>query len=437
MSYIFFFSYKRVVDGPYLETFFKDLSEELSGQLQLDVNDEIGFLDQKGIELGDAWEPTIADALQQSKVLVCAYSPRYFESEYCGKEWRVFQMRRELHQQSKKLAGDQNAQLPAVIIPVLWQPCTPVPAVTGIQYMYGNPQSFENQKGVRSLVKRKNVNQALYDDYIELLAEKIKNAVSHQLPQLPNLPALSQVPSAFVTQAQPAVVPAAAQPQKPASSTSTSSTKHVRFIFVAADPAKFIGPRQADAYGARGSYWKPYHPTVSDRIGRLLQHFVSSEEMDFDSDIVEFGQDLVPVVQQAFDERKIVVLLVDGWTLSWDTNSQNILRQFDKKSVDLYNATVLVPWNDSDLEIQGKRDEILDKVREVFDFRANLWRNPVFYRDGINSLPDLLAAVQTALDSIRSELHKRAPKSNPVPDGISKPVVSNQPPQPAAEGVAP
>jgi FxsC-like protein len=434
MSYIFFFSYKRVVDGPYLQTFFDDLSEELSGQLQLDVDEEIGFLDQKGIELGDAWEPTIAQALQGSKVLVCAYSPRYFESEYCGKEWQVFQMRRELHRQ-KQLAGDPEAQLPPVIVPVLWQPCTPVPAVTSIQYLYGDPQSFENKKGVRSLVKRKTVNQATYTDYIELLAEKIKEAAGYQLPQLANLPALNKVPSAFVTQT-PAVVPAAAQPQTPATSTaSTSSTKHVRFIFVAGDPAKFGGQRQADAYGERGSYWKPFHPNVSDRIGRLLQHFVSSEEMDFDSDIVEFGQDLIPVVKQAFDERKIVVLLVDGWTVSWDPASQAILRQFDKSSVDLYNSTVLVPWNDSDLEIQNRRDEILDNVRNVFDFRANLWRNPVFYRDGINSLPDLLTAVQNALDSIRSELHKRAPKSNPVPDGISKPVVSNQPPQPAAEGV--
>ena len=435
MSYIFFFSYKRVVDGPYLQIFFEKLSEELSGELQLDPGEEIGFFDEKGIELGDAWEPTIANALQQSKVLVCAYSPRYFQSEYCGKEWQVFQMRRELHRQ-QKLAGDPSAQLPPVIIPVLWQPCTPVPAVAGIQYMYGNAQSFENQKGVRKLVKRRTINQEVFDEYIELLAEKIKDAVSHQLPQLPNLPALSQVPSAFVTQPQIAVALAAARPQQAATSAATGSTKHVRFIFVAADPAKkFIGPQQADAYGTRGSYWKPFHPTVNDRIGRLLQHFVSSEELDFDSDIVEFGQDLVPVVQQAFDERKIVVLLVDGWTITSDTASQNILRQFDQNSVNLYNATVLVPWNDSDLEIQGKRQEILDTVRGVFDFRANLWRNPVFYRDGINSLPDLLAAVQTALDSIRSELHKRAPKSNPVPDGITKPVVSNQPPP--VEGVSP
>ena len=435
MSYIFFFSYKRVVDGPYLETFFKDLSNELRGQLQLSDDAEVGFFDQKGIELGDAWEPTIAQALQDSKVIVCAYSPRYFESEYCGKELQVFQSRREFHRQ-QKLANDPNAQLPPVIVPVLWQPCTPVEAVTGIQYMYGDPQSYENKKGLRAVVKRTNVYQALYTDYIESLAEKIIEAADHKLSQLAALPQLSTVSSAFVTQTPPFFVPPFEQPPKP-TTPSTSSTKHVRFIFVAADPAKFVGPREAAAYGARGSYWKPFHPTVNDRIGRLLQHFVSSEEMDFDSDIVDFGQDLVTVVQQAFDERKIVVLLVDGWTLSWDTNSQDILRQFDKKSVDLYNSTVLVPWNDSDLEIQGKREEILDKVRDVFDFRANLWRNPVFYRDGINSLQDLLAAVQTALDSIRSELHKRAPKGNPVPDGISKPVVSNQPPPPTAEGVSP
>ncbi len=425
MSYYFFFSYKRGSDIPYLKILFDELSREVRDQLQLDPGAEVGFFDQVGIELGQDWEPTLANALQESAVLVCAYSPRYFESEYCGKEWQVFQMRREQYRKIKQLAGDQNAELPPVIKPVLWLPFDndPGPSVNAVQYLYGNPEDDQNKKGLRSIVRRKQYYEDLFLSYTEWLAAEIKDASQYQLPRLKDLPPLSQVPSAFVRPPQPPGVP-----QQQPSVTTPGSTKHVRFIFVAADPAKFVGQRQAGGYGVKGSHWKPFHPHVTDRIGRILQHFVSSEEMDFDSEIVEFGQDLVGVVQQAYDERKIVVLLVDGWTLSWDQDSRDILSGFERNREPFYNCTVLVPWNEGDLEIQDRRDEILQIVRDTFDSRANLWKNEIFYRDSITNLDALLDALRGALESIRGEMHKRA-QGKSVPGGISKPVVSNQPSQ--------
>ena len=429
MSYYFFFSYKRVVDGPYLQNFFDELSKEVRGQLQLTNNDPVGFFDQKGIELGEQWEPTLAQALQESAVLVCAYSPRYFESEYCGKEWQVFQMRREEYQRFQLQNGAPNAELPPVIKPVLWQKFTAKvpPVVTDMQYTYGNPQEIQNEKGLRWVVKRSQFHQQLYTDYIEWLAGEIIAAAQLQLPELPNLPPLKQIPSAFTNEPQPLVLPA--QQQQPVAATASGNTKHVRFIFVAGNPKQFGGQRQGEAYGERGSHWKPFHPKIDDRIGRLLQHFVSSQEIDFDSDIVDFGDDLVNVLQQAYDERKIVVLLVDSWTISWDNDWRSILSEFEKNREPFYNCSVLVPWNESDLEIQNERDQIMQAVRDTFKQRANFWKNPVFYRDSITSLDDLYKAVSAALESIRSELHKRVEDGKPVPKGISKPVVSNQPAQ--------
>lgn len=423
MSYYFFFSYKRSADTRYLEGFFNDLSKEVAGQLELKDHTKVGFFDERDIELGVNWEPAIARALQESAVLVCAYTPQYFKSEYCGKEWQVFQMRRERYKELAKLAGDQKADLPPVIKPILWQnfAADPGAAVSAIQYVHGDLQKILDNNELRSVTKRNKAHEDIYGRYIEKLASQIIDASHYKLPSLDNLPDLSKVPSAFARQQQSAV--AQVQPQLPGAA---APTKHVRFIFVVGDPSKFAGQRQIDAYGERASHWKPFYPQKTDRIGRLLQHFVSSEEMDFDSDIVEFDQDLVTVVERAYNDRKIVVLLVDGWTVSWDNDCRDILWRFDHEHKPFYNCTVLVPWNESDLEIQDQRHQIIQNVRDTFDSRANLWKNEMFYRDSITSLDDLLNALRDALNSIRGELHRRVTVGKPVPGGIGKPIVSNQ-----------
>src|SRR6185295_13996584 len=121
MGYDFFFSYKRVSDTAYQRQFFNDLSNEIRALRELsNPKEAVGFFDQSGIEQGEEWEPSLGIALQESNVLVCAYSTKYYDSEYCGKEWQVFQMRREEYRRLKVEAGEINPPLPPVIKPVLW-----------------------------------------------------------------------------------------------------------------------------------------------------------------------------------------------------------------------------------------------------------------------------------------------------------------------------
>jgi hypothetical protein len=129
MPYEFFFSYTRGNNDDYLKQFFKDLSEDVrvrrglpektmvGGVLKDTV---VGFFDQRDIELGATWEKTISDALQDSKVMVSIYSPGYFQSEYCGKEWEIFLQRCQLYQERARRAGEPNASLPPAIKPTLW-----------------------------------------------------------------------------------------------------------------------------------------------------------------------------------------------------------------------------------------------------------------------------------------------------------------------------
>jgi len=105
----------------------------------------VGFLDQHDIELGEEWEKTITKALQESKMMVCIYSPGYFKSSYCGKEWEVFQRRRDEYIKQRKAAGEKDPSLPPVIKPVFW--LAPLPtnlneAIKATQYITGDPADY-------------------------------------------------------------------------------------------------------------------------------------------------------------------------------------------------------------------------------------------------------------------------------------------------------
>lgn len=89
MAYEFFFSYTRANNDPYLKLFFDAVSEVIRERRGLPANVPVGFFDQRELELGEDWDQAIVDALQTSRVFLAVWSPGYFKSEYCGKEWAL------------------------------------------------------------------------------------------------------------------------------------------------------------------------------------------------------------------------------------------------------------------------------------------------------------------------------------------------------------
>ena len=116
MPYDFFFSYRRADFGPVMRGFFTELGEEVRKLRGQDKQEDAAFFDQESIETGDNWDTALLDALLGSRVLVPLYSPAYFKSEYCGREWQLFQLRR------KAYAEQHGGVEPPVIRPVVWIP---------------------------------------------------------------------------------------------------------------------------------------------------------------------------------------------------------------------------------------------------------------------------------------------------------------------------
>jgi len=414
MDYEFFLSYTRANNDDFLRLFFSDLSEAIRDARGLQPNTEVGFLDQRDIELGTLWEKEIQAALETAKTMVCVYSPVYFRSEYCGREWQAFYHRCD---QSVRLGAHRS--LPPLIKPVPWITPLPrdlAPLVAGLQYSQGNPAAVVNQRGLKYVMKQMGTYRKEYVDYVTDLAREIVQAADdYPLAPLPGgLPLLSVISSAFT--AAPAVAPG------PLLGPPLTASKHIRFFVAAADPQTFQGRRSLEPYlDHGGSDWKPFLPKEPRSIGALAQNIVSEGDLDLTSDVSILDAGIKDAINRAWEERKIVVLLVDGWTVYATTESREILADFDRENY--YNCSVLVPWNDDDPEIAPRRADIEQSLQQAFFFRANA-KNPIFYRDSIRSREELREALREVIPRLRAEIRNRAKPVKPVPQGIALSMVS-------------
>ncbi len=405
----FFFSYKRSdsVDK-YLERFFGDLDttvrlglglpQRAEGVLAVDQHVRCGFLDWRNIELGEEWDPAIVQALEQSKVLVTLCSPGYFKSDYCGKEVALF----------AHLHGGVARVKPAVWFEFDIDEAPP--CFQEKQAYFGKPDELHNTKGFLYLLKQLQKYETEYNDAIDRLATIIIKAVKAEassplLPPVGPRPKLADIePWPMFGATSRGVVP-------------PTGPKHVRFVYVAADPHRFGPARSGDAYkDAGGGDWRPFWPDFTARIAPFTQNIVSGDSLDFSSQELPFTANLVAEIEGSLDRREIVVLIVDGWSLQWDPEYRAVLRQLDTH-LD-YHWCVLVPWNEHDPDSMSKRAEIEETLRATFDRHLN-YAPKMFYRDDIRSPEDLKEVLGKTVAALKKEILTRAPVSRPVPTGVA------------------
>jgi hypothetical protein len=130
---VFFASYARADTDhePYhrdMKRFIDDLSARVAAKMGVSRSG-ICFFDESSIETGAVWRSELADALKTSQDGVTLYSPSYFTSPWCGKEFQVF-----LNRATSDPAAPRNQ---VGIVPVLWMKCTTLPpSVREIQYKH-------------------------------------------------------------------------------------------------------------------------------------------------------------------------------------------------------------------------------------------------------------------------------------------------------------
>lgn len=393
VSYLYFTSYardnrKHQTDDADLRRFVDDLQNEVR-QLAPPATDHITFFDTRNIEAGSDWPQDLSDALRTSRLCVCLFSPSYFNSKWCGKEFQVFRERREAWM---KLPGNAGKR-PQVFVPVLWiTPGNVPPQIRdSLQEWDDSMPSAYRELGVRQLMRL----NAYRDDYftlVRVLAQKIvAAAAAAPLPDLPGLRSLDGVSNAFEELSAPAGQGALAN---------SGGVGKACFVFVAGHRLEVAGMRQSvDAYGNDDGWdWRPYHPASLETIGALAQQVAGQLGLRFQELPCDAG--LAHRLLEAKAKRVPIVLMTDAWT-SRIPAFQGLLREYD--DLNLSNCAMLVPWNESDAEtVQCKVD--LQKSLRAACPQKTLTPPPNHYWESITSCEELRNRTIAALEEVRMRL---------------------------------
>lgn len=393
----FFLSYARLDrdDDPFecVRKFYSDLDREI--RLKKTIKDgSAGFYDGIGIQQGDQWPDALGSALNACRALICMYSPSYFDSEYCGKELALFNSRLD-----KFLSGaPDGTERPKLIIPVLLFPPHELGSIPNVlaetQYFDDDYPEIYRQEGLRYLFRR--VNTELKDKYQDLLDVVVKKLLKATAalspPPLPALPDIKILPSAFHS---PPSIAAGAVVSK-----EISGPRYADFVYVAGkrDEIQPLG-RNVDNYGVEGELdWKPYLPESPDEVGLIAQSAATKEGFRYQR--VPLDANLLSFINDAETNNRIVILIVDSWTLRVQKYKQ-WMQDYDR--LNFANCAALVVWNDKDTDTVRDRVGLEFVVRQTFLYKARV-KDPNSFIDNIGSSTDLTSSLSIALQKVSAQI---------------------------------
>ncbi|MGW0705611.1 TIR-like protein FxsC [Streptomyces sp. NPDC002643] len=314
MEPYFFLSYARR-RGPrvLVKRFYDDLCNELRQELRRlrkgnHVPFDQPFLDVQSIQIGQDWNTALGDALGHCRTMVALYTPDYFRSDFCGREWKAFEDRQRSHREAA--GADAKA-----LIPVLWEPVRSIPAgVAHIQY--DNLEFGENYAnwGLRRIL----IADPGGDEYrriVNLVARQILVAAEHF-----RIPVADGLDITAPESAGP--FPSATERAEPGS--------HA-LLFVAARTSETAHQRSTDpgCHGESPMDWNPYHTETPEPLARRATELLEERGFTVRTDIV--SDVLGATLDEARGQGQVAVLLVEARAAA-DEPFGSALRAYDRSN---------------------------------------------------------------------------------------------------------
>ncbi|RKT16371.1 FxsC-like protein [Streptomyces sp. 1114.5] len=342
----FFFSYARrdyEAEDAFVNQFFNDLRDELGRLVGMGVRvEELAYRDTEQLRLGDDWAEKLAAMLARSRTMVALYSPAYFASLYCGKEWTAFRGRVRRHH-------EHTGELISALVPVLWEPVVPgelADEVSKIQWAQPDMGEAYARYGLRALLRT--AQGEAYEQVVRVVAERVREAAARRLGELPEFD-LGAVRGYFPPPAAPEAV---------------SAPGMVR-LFIAAGRASEAaaegGSQTGGWYGAKPWHWAPYHPPIQPSLAARAQQVITAAGHTTTLEEVDSG--LGGKLDQAREDSQVSVLLVDPWVAGAERYS-SALREYDDQNHPV--TGVMVPSGSADPPDGPGRDALWAGVRDVF-----------------------------------------------------------------------
>ena len=351
----FFLSYPRVAplrgdrsDPDYwVKRFFHELAAEIRS---LDGNLSRGFIADH-VPPGANPEALTARNLASCRIFVPLYGDDYFANEQCGREWAVFEQRRQLRRARTGDDGDS-------VVPVLWtrqgrddwppyaHRTRPLPLLSNDLYQ---------RLGLFELIR---LYEGAYREVVRLLAKEIVRRAHTEAPPVAAEDTLSWAVPAFP-------VPGRSARQL--------------FITVAAEVRHDLpGDRNPDFYGDRPEDWRPYQPESTEplalraaRIARSLGYRPEITVLTSASPETKINTQQKSSAPPFHQPPAASILLADPW------HFRSLLKRRNLDLVDRRKkewVRLMVPWCASDRETAEQRTGLESHVRDTVPSMFQGWR---------------------------------------------------------------
>jgi FxsC-like protein len=316
----------------WVERLFRDLCGHVMAMTDLPAGAPAGFMDRE-IRSGEGWSERLGEVLASCRVFVPLFSPRYFASEMCGKEWYAFAQRAIYHHAKSNRPAE-------AIVPALWVPMPPEQLPGPAERLQFNHRAFGDRyvtDGLYGLIKLR-IFAEEYEAAVYELAKRIVS-VADTIRLAPGSPVeFRQAPSAF---GRPSVGP------------------RPMHVTVAAPTSHDLPPgRSADYYGKQSQDWNPYHPDSARPLAYVAQDLVRS--LNYQPTVSSFDHEPLPAAGQPPTRPEI--LLIDRWALENEERCRK-LAAFDAHPHPW--VSVVVPWNRDDPDSRDAEAELIEKLERT------------------------------------------------------------------------
>ncbi|WP_406865268.1 TIR-like protein FxsC [Streptomyces sp. HUAS MG47] len=331
----------------WVERLFRDLCGHVMAMTDLPAGAPPGFMDRE-IRSGEGWSERLGEVLATCRVFVPLFSPRYFASEMCGKEWFAFEQRTISHHARHNKPAE-------AIVPALWVPVPPEQLPGPAERLQFNHRAFGDRyvtDGLYGLIKLR-VFAEEYERAVYELARRIVS-VADSAAVAPSRPLdYRQAPSAFGAKG-------------------SSGPRPIQ-VTIAAPTRHDLPPgRSPEYYGETPHDWNPYYPDaarplayVAEDLIRSLNYQVRLSSFDLDSGILDAKQ----------PPTRPEILIVDRWALK-DEARRKRLAAFDSEHRPW--VSVIVPFSRTDRESAAEEDALTEIFTRTMPVRMGQARAAVW-----------------------------------------------------------
>jgi FxsC-like protein len=137
-----------------------------------------------------------------------------------------------------------------------------------------------------------------------------------------------------------------------------------------------------------------YYPPKEDPVTLLAQRVAVAEKLNYE--MLPLDDSLIDNLRNAENSNKIVVIIVDSWSLHVERYRQKMCR-YDQNR--FRNCVVMVPWNEGDGDTKIKAAQLQSILRKTFS------RQPkTVFRSLIRSSEQFMEAISSALNEGRRNI---------------------------------